>query len=298
MKTTNIIIAGAVVLGFGIFAISALNTKEEQGISINHKNESETKVVKEVESVRQADSKVMDSKIDSEKTKILKEKELEKISDLTKYVLAIPKPTEKDIKDLNKDFRYGEGENFRDFSKETILAVLPNISREKLEKIIPISADFTFKYDVLYYRYINGDIDFDTYIRAERELSKIVGEKIESVLSPEEFKKMEWVVQDIPENTLELKVWSKFPNVGQNVKNLEELYGYIDPATVENLLILKEDLERNLQLDNRRFLNKEISYEEFDENGLSSIKEYEESTKGLLTEEQYKILFLNNKKVK
>ncbi len=298
MKTTNIIIAGAAVLGFSIFAINALNTKEEQGISINYKNGSEAKVVKEVESVRQADSKVMDSKIDSEKTKILKEKELEKISDLTKYVLAIPKPTEKDIKDLNKDFRYGEGESFRDFSKETILAVLPNISREKLEKIIPISADFTFKSDVLYYRYINGDIDFDTYIRAERELSKIIGEKIESVLSPEEFKKMGWVVQDIPENTLELKVWSKFPNVGQNVKNLEELYGYIDPATVENLLILKEDLERNLQLDNRRFLNKEISYEELDENGLSSIKECEESTKNLLTEEQYKILFLNNKKVK
>ncbi len=220
-----------------------------------------------------------------------KEKKLEKISDLTKYVLVdIPKPTEKDKLDLNLKKNL-EGKSFENFLKEKILVVIPSITKKKVEKIVNIYIESAFKSDILYNRYINEEIDFDDLNKANTELSRIIGAQIESVLSPKEFKKIEGAISESIGNNLATKVASLFPATKWNVKSFDELCEYIDLSTLERVVVICKYRERSIARQSRKFIKDEISFKVLKHNIRLVREEYKKVIKKLLSEHQEKILF-------
>lgn len=252
MNTRNIIITGVTVVGLGIFAIYATDNIREE------KNRRKVEIdISKSDSIRKQNS------YDIKVIKIINESIKQKKDLIRCYVLDIPKPTINDIKELNKDERYGDNTTFSDFVKEGLKNILPNLQKEKVDELISIIAEFIFKSDILNYRYFDSKIDFFLLKEAEIELSNITKENIKSILSEEEFKNMGlYAKSTLPENKFEFKVFYFFPELQKKdskIKTLDNLYEFIYVSTLEHALNFREEYYRNNMKKIVEFNNYEIS---------------------------------------
>lgn len=282
------IFAGLVLVGVGITLLSMNNTETRRIFDDANKSKNDLNTsIKETgisfEKYEKNSSKNISEYSTRENVKV-------EDNEIRKFIISLPEPTAQDIKNLNDYGRYGFDSNFSEFSRSTIKELLPNISNEKMNKLYSIMAKFVFKGDKIDEAYLDDKLSLYEQAKANNELLKISNKELSDILSKEELKKMNWGKSiELPEDEMEYRTFVLFGNLKKDFESLDEVYEKIDPSTLENILILKENY---LKEDGRNLAKEKGAYSEEDSKRFNELlNNYKKEVKDLLTQEQFELLY-------
>ncbi len=289
-KTMIFIVAGTTLAVTGLFLLNLNNDGVKADLNKTKRIVDKSNI--EYNSSQKEEKNSTNNIINNSSKKKIKD-ENNNYDNIYDYVKSLPEPTQEDKERLEKDVRYEV--SFSRTSEEIFKEILPNISQEKLDKIIEEGYGYVFKSDYVGNEYILGNIDYATFLKAQKELSNISDDDISKILSKEEFEKYNPLPREEREFDFEQEdvlfeelSMIHFTDVGKKAKSMEDVYKIIDPSTLENVMKLKAEMIKE-EFSLYKSKKDEDSYM-IESDNLT--EKYESEMRDLLTEEQQKFLGL------
>jgi len=305
MKQNKVLIIGSVVAFIAITALAIMyyyNNTQTVGLQKIHNEE--TFVSQQ--------NKTANTSADGNSTKVTISKKdggitndadnaLDEDSVYMKHVLAIKKPTEKELEVLEKSGRYGE-QGFEAGLRMMINHQIKNVNDEIMTKMVEIGKLSAYRHDVLTNQYANGEITKEFFLKAVQQNINLTNFEHKKFLTEEQYQS--YTDGDISNETeidmevnKEKEFFAAFPNIQQNnvaIKNLDDLYEYVDVDIVEKLIkITEDDSKFSLRLE-AKIDRGEISEDNAMKQLIKRKETSDNATLQLLTSEQQALFFIES----